>query len=107
VNYRNQWLPVNIDDIACFRRDVLNYIQTFKGDYYAFDFQTLEEVEEVIDPKVFYRANRQYIVHIDSIASVKPMENQKLTIRLKEPNHQFVIDISREKAPSFKKWLNR
>lgn len=107
VNFRNQWLPVNINDIACFRRDVLNYIQTFKGDYYAFDFQTLEEVEEVIDPKVFYRANRQYIVHIDSIASVKPMENQKLTIRLKEPNHQFVIDISREKAPSFKKWLNR
>lgn len=107
VNFRNQWLPVNVKDIACFCRDSLNYIYTFKGDYYSFDFNTLEEVEEVIDPAIFFRANRQFIVHIDAINSVKPLENQKLTIRLKEPNHKFEIDISREKAPAFKKWLNR
>lgn len=107
VNFRNQWIPINAKDIACFMRDSLNYIYTFKGEYYSFDFNTLEEVEEVIDPKLFYRANRQFIVHIDSINTVKPLENQKLTIRLKEPNHKFEIDISREKAPSFKKWLNR
>ena len=107
VNFRNQWIPINTKDIACFMRDALNYIYTFKGEYYSFDFNTLEEVEEVLDPNVFYRANRQFIVHVDSINTVKPMMNQKLTIRLKEPNHKFEIDISREKAPSFKKWLNR
>lgn len=107
VNFRNQWLPVNVKDIACFCRDSLNYIYTFKGDYYSFDFNTLEEVEEVIDPSLFFRANRQFIVHIDAINTVKPLENQKLTIRLKEPNQKFEIDISREKAPAFKKWLNR
>ena len=107
VNFRNQWLPVNVKDIACFMRDSLNYIYTFKGEYYSFDFNTLEEVEEVLDPKLFYRANRQFIVHIDAINTVKPLENQKLTARLKEPNQNFEIDISREKAPSFKKWLNR
>lgn len=107
VNFRNQWIPVNVKDIACFMRDSLNYIYTFNGDYYSFDFNTLEEVEDVVDPKLFYRANRQFIVHVDSINTVKPLENQKLTIRLKEPNQKFEIDISREKAPSFKKWLNR
>lgn len=107
VNFRNQWLPVNVKDIACFMRDSLNYIYTFKGEYYSFDFNTLEEVEEVIDPNLFYRANRQFIVHIDAINSVKALENQKLTIKLKEPNQKFDIDISREKAPAFKKWLNR
>jgi DNA-binding LytR/AlgR family response regulator len=107
VNFRSQWVPVNVTDIACFMRDALNYIYTFKGEYYSFDFTTLEEVEEVVDPRLFYRANRQFIVHIDAINTVKPLENQKLTIRLKEPNHKFEIDISREKAPSFKKWLNR
>ncbi len=107
VNFRNQWLPVNVKDIACFMRDSLNYIYTFKGEYYSFDFNTLEEVEEVLDPNIFYRANRQFIVHIDSINTIKSLENQKLTIRLKEPNQKFEIDISREKAPAFKKWLNR
>lgn len=107
VNSNRQWVPISVADIACFRRDALNYIYTFKGDYYSFDFSTLEEVEDVLDPNVFYRANRQFIVHIDSINTVKPLENQKLTIRLKEPNHKFEIDISREKAPSFKKWLNK
>lgn len=107
VNFRNQWLPVNVKDIACFMRDSLNYIYTFKGEYYSFDFNTLEEVEEVLDPNIFYRANRQFIVHIDSINTIKSLENQKLTIKLKEPNQKFEIDISREKAPSFKKWLNR
>ncbi|MBL7927006.1 MAG: response regulator transcription factor [Bacteroidia bacterium] len=107
VNFRNQWLPVNTKDIACFMRDTLNYIYTFSGQYYAFDFNTLEEVEEVLDPNIFYRANRQFIIHIDSINSVKPLENQKLTLKLKEPNQQFDIDVSREKAPAFKKWINR
>lgn len=107
VNSNKQWVPISTSSIACFMRDALNYIYTFKGEYYSFDFNTLEEVEEVLDSKLFYRANRQFIVHIDSINSVKPLENQKLTIRLKEPNHKFEIDISREKAPSFKKWLNR
>lgn len=107
VNSNKQWLPVSVANIACFMRDSLNYIYTFNGDYYSFDFNTLEEVEELLDPKIFYRANRQFIVHIDSISSVKPLENQKLTIRLKEPNHKYEIDISREKAPSFKKWLNK
>ena len=44
---------------------------------------TLEEIEELLDPKIFYRANRQAIVHIDSIQSVKPHENQKLHVDFK------------------------
>lgn len=107
VNFRNQWIPINTHQIAAFVRDSLNYIYTFNGEYFPFDFNTLEEVEEVLDPKYYYRANRQFIVHIDAINTVKPLENQKLTIKLKDPNHKFDIDISREKAPAFKKWLNR
>ena len=67
---------------------------------------TLEEMEELLDPKKFYRANRQYIIHIDAIQSVKPHENSKLTVLLKAPL-KFDVDISREKAPAFKKWFDR
>ena len=106
VHVRHQWIPINTKDIACFLRDNLNYIYTFAGEKYILDFTTLEEVEELLDPQQFYRANRQGIIHIDAIQSVKPHENQKLTITLKAPL-KMDLDISREKAPAFKKWFDR
>ncbi len=107
VTVRNQWVPINTKDIACFARDSLNYIYLFNGEKYIYDFSTMEEIEELLNPKQFYRANRQYIINIDAVQTVRPQENAKLTIHLKEPNHKFIIDMSREKAPTFKKWLDR
>lgn len=107
VHMRNQWMPVPVKDIACFSKEVLNYIYLFNGERYTVDINTLDEVEELLDPGQFYRANRQYIINIDAVQSVKPVENSKLIIRLKEPNHKFEIDMSREKAPVFKKWMDR
>jgi DNA-binding LytR/AlgR family response regulator len=106
VSIRNNWIPVYTRDIACFMRDNLNYIYTFNGEKYILDYATLEEVEELLDPRIFYRANRQSIIHSDAIQSVKPHENQKLTITLKAPL-KMEMDISREKAPAFKKWFDR
>ncbi|MCB0706731.1 MAG: response regulator transcription factor [Saprospiraceae bacterium] len=106
VSVRNTWVPVNTKEIACILRDNLNYLHTFGGDRYVLDYNTLEEVEELLDPKLFYRANRQSIVHVDNIQSVKPHENQKLTLHLKSPA-KTSIDVSREKAPAFKRWFDR
>jgi DNA-binding LytR/AlgR family response regulator len=106
VNVRNNWIPVDTRDIACFVRDNLNYLYTFAGDKYILDYTTLEDIEELLDPKLFYRANRQSIIHINAIQSVKPHENQKLSVFLKAPL-KMEVDISREKAPAFKKWFDR
>ena len=107
INVRKQWVPVNTKDIACFSKEVLNYIYLLNGEKYMIDFVTLEEVEELLDPKQFYRANRQFIINMDSIQSVKPVENSKLIIQLKQPNHRLEIDMSRLKSPDFKKWMDR
>jgi len=106
VNFRRQWLPVNTRDIACFVKESLHYIYTFSGEKHILDFNTMEEIEAVLDPQLFYRANRQFIVHIDAIQSVTPHENQKLSLTLKAPL-KMSIDMSREKAPAFKKWFDR
>ena len=106
VNVRNNWVPVNTADVACFMRENLNYLFTFSGEKYILDYTTLEEVEELLDPKKFYRANRQAIIHIDSIQSVRPYENSKLKITSNQPL-KLDIDIDRENALVFKKWLDR
>lgn len=107
VNIRNQWMPVQTRDVALITRDNLNFIYLFSGERFIIDYSTLDDVEEVLDPRQFYRANRQFIININAVLTVKPVENSKLTIRLKEPNNKFEIDMSREKAPLFKKWLDR
>jgi len=106
ASLRNQWVPVRTADIACFVRDQLNYLHTFGGEKYLLDYDSMEQIEELLDPQVFYRANRQCIIHIEAIQSVKPHDNQKLTVTLKAPL-KMEVDISREKAPAFKKWLDR
>src|SRR4030095_766209 len=85
VNFRHQWIPVNASDIACFMKENIHYIFTFSGEKHILDFTTMEEIEELLDPQKFYRANRQFIVNIDAIKSVMPHENQKLTLSLKAP----------------------
>jgi DNA-binding LytR/AlgR family response regulator len=106
VNARHQWMPVNTNDIAVFSKENLFYIYTFSGEKHILDFESMDEIEELINPKQFFRANRQCIVNIDSIVSVKPLENSKLVLTLK-PAIKMEVDISREKAPLFKRWMDR
>lgn len=106
VSIKHQWIPVNTGDIAFFSKEALHYLHTFSGDRFILDYTSLEEIEELLDPKKFYRANRQYIVNIDAIGSIRLHENQKLTLKLKPP-FKTEIDISRDKAPAFKKWFDR
>jgi len=106
VNFRHQWIPVNVKEIACFMKENIHYIYTFSGEKHILDFTTLEEIEELLDPGKFYRANRQFIVNIEAIQSVMPHENQKLSLTLRPPL-KMEVDISREKAPAFKKWFDR
>ena len=106
VNYHRKWMPISTKDIACFMKEHLHYVFTFSGEKYNLDFTTMEDIEELLDPKLFYRANRQYIVHIDAIQTVQPLDTQKLIVTLKSPL-KLQVDVSREKAPAFKKWFDR
>lgn len=67
---------------------------------------SMEALETQLNPNVFFRANRQYIVHIDSVEYVSNFFNGKLVVRLKG-YPQTKIVVSREKAAVFKAWLDR
>lgn len=106
VQYRNQWQPVSTADIAAFEKASLFYVHTFEGERFVLGFESMEDIEELVDPSLFYRANRQWIVNIEAVKSVKSLDNFKLAVTLKAPLN-VRVDISREKATSFRKWLDR
>lgn len=104
VHYKNALIPIMADKIAYFLKDELIYAVTTDNQKLVSQYETLEEVEEIINPATFFRATRQHIVHIQSVESYKSNFNGKLTIKLQKP-HNESIDISREKATVFKKWM--
>lgn len=67
---------------------------------------SMDEMEEQLDPDVFFRVNRQHIVHMDSIQVIKQYAVSKLRVVLKQDPDREII-ISKEKAPLFRQWLDR
>jgi DNA-binding LytR/AlgR family response regulator len=104
VHYKNALIPITTEKIAYFLKDELIYAVTTDNQRLVSQYETLEEIEEVVNPAVFFRATRQHIVHILTIESYKTNFNGKLTLKLQKP-HSETIDISREKASIFKKWM--
>jgi DNA-binding LytR/AlgR family response regulator len=99
-----QIISVPQEQVTCFCRDELIFLHTLTGQKLVTDYATLDELEELVDPNVFFRANRQYLVNLDAITGYQPHHSGKLLLTLRQVNPPE-ITISKEKAPLFKKWF--
>ena len=93
-----------VNEVAFFNKEELIFINTLKGEKLLSEQGTLDELEALVDPAVFFRVNRQYLVHIQIVARVKTT-HKGLSVQLKAPFAPTELDLSREKATAFKKWL--
>lgn len=105
IPYRDGYKKVNADDIAYFYSNMnINYATLFNGEEVVVS-QTLETLEQELDPKNFFRANRQYIIHVNSIENVHNYFNGKLKLKIKCSKDEDIM-VSRTKAAPFKLWLD-
>lgn len=95
---------VPVQEVALFHKEEVIFLVTREGKKLLTDFNALEDVEELTDPKAFFRANRQTLVHIDAVEGFRADYAGKLRVRLKNLPH-WTLDVSREKASAFKRWL--
>ena len=66
---------------------------------------TLEALEEVLAPALFFRVNRTYILNINNIQDVVMYSNSRLKIAT-QPAWDKEIIVSREKVGEFKDWFD-
>ncbi|MEE9438798.1 MAG: LytTR family DNA-binding domain-containing protein [Saprospiraceae bacterium] len=96
------------ENIACFySENKIVYTVQNDGTKINTDF-TLNELEEIINDQLFFRANRQIIIHKETLDRIEKIENGKLRIRLKafiKNDAISEINISRYKRKAFMDWF--
>jgi len=95
---------ISIDEIECFYSENKGtYAHTIDGRDYLLD-TTLEQLEEELSPKTFFRISRKFYVNINAIRDIISYTNSRLQLKLKSFNEQEVI-VARERVKDFKLWL--
>ena len=100
------FVKIDVDDIAfSHSSQKVTTVTTFDKKNYVVDM-TLEKLENQLDPDLFFRANRQFILNINSITKVENWFNGKLVVKTRPASEEKII-VSRERARQFKEWIDR
>ncbi|MDP5230267.1 MAG: LytTR family DNA-binding domain-containing protein [Cellulophaga sp.] len=95
---------INADEVECFYSENKGtYAATSDGRNYLLE-TTLENLEDELDPKIFFRVSRKFYVNVNYIKDMVSYTNSRLQIKLERFNDQEII-VSRERVKDFKLWL--
>lgn len=105
IRYGDLLKTIEIKDAAYFySENKITYVCTRQGARYALD-NTLDDLEKMLEPKEFFRINRQFIVGIDAIDKMIAVSKSRVKLSLKPPSPEETI-VSTERSPEFKRWLS-
>lgn len=104
VRYGEHIKTINIEEVVYFyTEDKVNFLCTKDGRRFVIDLN-LDTLESTLDPKTFFRINRQYIIGIHSIGEMLAYTKSRVLIKLIPPaKHETIV--STERSADFKLWL--
>jgi len=95
---------ISVEDIECFySENKSTYLSKTDGRSYLLDV-TLEQLEEQLEPKHFFRISRKFFININAVKDIVAYANSRLKIHLNKYHEQELI-VSRERVKEFKTWL--
>jgi two-component system, LytTR family, response regulator len=95
---------IGIEDIVYFYTcEKSSFLRTSSGREFAID-SSLDQLEDELDPKKFFRVSRQFILALPYILDIIAYSGNRLKIKV-TGSEQTEILVSREKVTTFKKWL--
>lgn len=98
-------LSIDVEDVAYFfSQNKVVLAQMIDGPKYPLDLN-LETLETMLDPKTFFRINRQYIISLGSIESMKSYTKSRVLVTLRPPTDEPVV-VSSGRSRDFKQWLD-
>lgn len=95
---------IELDNVAYFySRDKISFAVLPGKMRYPLD-QSLDQLEQMVDPVHFFRINRQFIVKMEAIDEMIAYSKSRVKLKLNPPTEEDAI-VSKERSPDFKKWL--
>lgn len=96
---------VETSDIAFFySEEKVVFLHTFSDKRYIVDY-TLEQIEQLLDERTFFRVSRNCIANINSIRKISKYFNSRLKLSF-QPECPHEVLISRVRVPDFLKWVD-
>ncbi len=95
---------VPVEETALFTKEEIIFLTDRDDRRYITDFRSLDEVEDLVDPSKFFRANRQHLVHLPFIENYRTHDTGKLILKMRGVKTND-LTVSKEKAPEFRKWF--
>ena len=95
---------IPVEEACCFYSENKGtYLYTCEGRNYLLE-GSLEKLEPELDPALFFRVNRKFIIQMKSISDIVSYSNQRLEVKLNNFQGEQII-VSRERVKEFKEWL--
>jgi two-component system, LytTR family, response regulator LytT len=95
---------VDATDVQFFQADdKIVFLVDKEGNKLVVDY-TMERLQDVLNPREFFRLNRKVIARYSSIAQIKPYVNSRLKLLLRNGTKTEEVILSRERVNDFKQW---
>jgi len=106
VSYGQKLKSIATEDVTYFyAAEKMVFLCNKEGKNFVID-QTLDKLENQLDPHLFFRINRKFLISISAIQEMHSYPKGRVKIELNPPC-QYESIVSLEKASDFKKWLNQ
>jgi len=93
---------IKLSEVRLFE-SVGNYAKVFFSSHKPLILKSLNALEERLDPKTFFRANRKHIINLQAVEKIEPYFNNGLLVELKGGEK---IEISRRQTVKFKEKMS-
>lgn len=98
---------VPTDDVAYFMAEDKFLFLVTKDDQHYIIEETIASIDPKLAPSDFFRINRKFIIHINSIQEMYKLSRNRVRVNLSPKPANLEVVVSEERAEAFKQWLNQ
>ncbi len=106
IHFQDKIIPIRVTDIDFIHSEggiVTIYLNNKQRHYTN---HTLDALENMLDPRLFFKASRQFIINRNAIASIEHYFTRRLSVKLTQPTPDSII-VSKARASEFLKWIEK
>jgi DNA-binding LytR/AlgR family response regulator len=107
IKIGDKFRSIPVKEVSHFHISEKNvFLRDYQNKDYGIDY-SLEQLQGILDPRKFFRINRDCIVNIDAINLMHSYSSSRLQLTLKNEMKNDLFVVSRDKVSAFKKWVDR